>query len=58
MSSERPVRRFVVIEAKSELYSFYAEGRFVAQYRSDGGLLDAETIEHLRANHPLPKERA
>lgn len=58
MSSERPVRRFVVIEAKSQLYSFYAEGRFVAQYRSEGGLLGAEEVEHIRANHQLPKERA
>jgi hypothetical protein len=57
MSSERPARRLVLIEAKSELYSFYAEGRFVAQYRAESPL-DAETVEHLRANHPIPKERA
>jgi hypothetical protein len=39
------------------LYSFYAEGRLLAQYHSDIPL-SAEMIEEMRANHPIPPQEA
>ena len=57
MSSERPARRFALIDAKSQLYSFYLEGRLLAQYHSDVPL-SAEMIEEMRATHPIPPKEA
>lgn len=50
-------RRLVLIEAKRQLYSFYARGRLVAQYRSDQ-LLSAAHVEYLRTEHAIPPKEA
>lgn len=51
------VRRFVLIEANRQLYTFYLGSRLIAQYKADR-CLDAEEVEQLRATHPTPPQEA